>query len=322
MILLRICNSTHLRKCNNHDIGIVTINTAWTSSSDNDKNNLFFPDSLIKDALEKIKSAKCKVLLMHHPLYWLKDFNHKNVLNLVLNNFDMIFSGHVHDDQISTHFTSKGVFEHISPAVLTYDNDDKIGYSIVEIDVNENYSLSILNSTYNKSNTTFIDEDKVFVNLPSDEAKTEIHKFRSKILDRYEHDFALANDLVLYQNEGQSFLDLFTPPALNARSSIYAAFDDRISNTRFEELYDIKNNFIILGKDKCGKTSLLKKIQLHYLANFSFDEVIPLYLDYKEIQLKGFHKIDIIRLIADHYGLNYKIIQKFLLRIFISSFNR
>ena len=38
------------------------------------------------------------------------------------------------------------------------------------------------------------------------------------------------------------------------------------------------------GKDKCGKTSLLKHIQLFHTKNYSYTGIIPFYIDYKDYE--------------------------------------
>lgn len=51
----------------------------------------------------------------------------------------------------------------------------------------------------------------------------------------------------------------------------------------FEELISNTENYTILGKDKCGKTSLLKRIQLEYLINYSRNGRIPFFSTQKSL---------------------------------------
>lgn len=52
-------------------IGIVGINTAWLSMSDNDRGKLTPGIPLIESALKKIKDCDLHIVLGHHPLHWM-----------------------------------------------------------------------------------------------------------------------------------------------------------------------------------------------------------------------------------------------------------
>ena len=61
--------SIHERLYNNKIINIVTINSAWRSTStDNDQSNLFYPISILEEIVEKTGKDAFKILIMHHPL--------------------------------------------------------------------------------------------------------------------------------------------------------------------------------------------------------------------------------------------------------------
>ena len=64
------------------------------------------------------------------------------------------------------------------------------------------------------------------------------------------------------------------------------------------------DSFIIYGKDKCGKTSLLKKLLLEYLQNYSKRGLVPFFIDAKEYEAKVDDKFDLAQYIRNYYGLN------------------
>src|SRR6185436_19951919 len=101
----------HKRKIEKKQIGIVSLNSAWRSYGKEDYGNLLIPEKTIKEALEQIGDCPFKILLVHHPLYYLKEFNFMEVQNLVHGSFNMIFSGHIHNGSISSHYVSNnGIF--------------------------------------------------------------------------------------------------------------------------------------------------------------------------------------------------------------------
>jgi 3',5'-cyclic AMP phosphodiesterase CpdA len=89
--------SIHKRTINESEVGMFSLNSSWRCVDDNSKNKLLFPIHLLENGLEELKSIKNRFLLMHHPLHWFKDFNKPRLQELIYRNFNIIFSGHVHE---------------------------------------------------------------------------------------------------------------------------------------------------------------------------------------------------------------------------------
>lgn len=308
--------SVHERTFLNKKIGILTINTSWLSSGFiEDKNNLLFPPIIIKEALTKIKNSDIKILIKHHPLHYFKEFNFIELQNLIHQEFDLMFSGHLHKEENSTVYSgTNGIYCNVTQASLTYDKDGEIGYSVVNIDFDDIENLKIDKATFVKKRNDFIDLESIKVTLPCGIEKEKQNRFRKKIVEKYSFELDISNQLLLnYNSDGfnQNFIDTFTAPVLSKQSEAEETTKDESHKVKFESLIQDDFNYLIFGKDKCGKTSLLKRIQLFYLKNYSFDGYIPFYFDYKEWESKE-NKIDLIRIVTTYYQINYKDTKKLI----------
>lgn len=323
--------SAHMRPIGERQVGIVAINSAWRSFSDNDEGNLLFPEALIKEALNLIADAQCKILLVHHPLHWFKTFNYIELQNLIHKSFTMLFSGHVHQEHISTHFlANNGIFSHISPAVLTYEKDKILGYSVINFDLEEADHLTIEKLRYGKNEGCFYDQEKVFVNIPCGPRKQKQNKIRQKVIGKYDVELARSNELLLNNIDEENlekFIEMFNNPVLKKNSNIEFSAEDNLIGFSFEKLFNNENNYIILGKDKSGKTSALKRVQLHHLKNYAKNGNVPFYIDYNEYDTTIINEgFDIIKLIRNYYETNYadaiSFINEHSFRLLIDNFDQ
>ena len=313
--------SIHIRQHMDKKIGIVNINSSWLSSGiREDKDNLYFPPVIIKNALDKIKNTDLKILLKHHPLHYFKEFNFIELQNIIHQDFDLMFSGHLHkEENLASYNGRNGIYCSTTQASLTFDKDGEIGYSILNYDFENKTNLKIERATYLKKNKGFIYLEPIIVTIPCGEEKYKQNKFRQKITGKFSIELENANQLLLNYNSddyNKNFLESFTNPVLCYNSDAETTAKDKDSIIHYDEVLNSSDNYLVFGKDKCGKTSLLKNIQLHSLKNYSTSGIIPFYLDFKELENNN---IDIIRIIANYYEINYhdskKIIEseKFLL---------
>ena len=127
--------SLHYRQFQNKKIAILVLYTSWLSAlfGDEDKGNLLIPTDILLEISKKIKDCDVKIVLMHHPVYFLKEYNSYEVENIIHSNFNMLFSGHIHKiSSLSRHSGINGIFEHVAMASLTSEGNQ--GCSIVCVD--------------------------------------------------------------------------------------------------------------------------------------------------------------------------------------------
>jgi predicted phosphodiesterase len=292
--------SIFYRYYDNEKIGIISVNSAWISAIDkesegkNDKGNLLIPVSALNEIKTYLRDVKKKIILIHHPLYFLKEFNFNEVENFIHDEFDLMFYGHVHKTYSNSgHSGTNGIFEHVAKASLS--SKESLGCSLVELDDVEENLIHVKELTYIEDDQLCHVGQEIIYTIPCGIEKTKMISFRKKIFDKIPIEKDNANKLLLLkENEEQKdFLSLYNHPVLKRNSEngvIESSKENGVvkSNSAIITLDNLisGNNYIILGKDKCGKTSLLKRIQLYCLMNYSKFCIVPFYVDAKEYESK------------------------------------
>ena len=308
--------SIHFRIFNSKRIGIVCLNSAWLSAIDkdktgkDDKGNLLIPNALMLDIKKQLVNIEKKIILIHHPLYFLKEFNLNGVESIIHNEFDLMFSGHVHKiSSISRHSGSNGIFEHIAKASLS--SKENLGCSIIELsDIEENKIIVKEVSYIVESNECHIGSD-ITHTIPCGDEKQRKITFRKKIFDKISIEKDNAKKLLLEEDIDKGFLEQYKNLVLKKESS--GTFEKKNSIIiSIDEILSSTNNYCVLGKDKCGKTSLLKKIQLECLISHSRDGRIPFYFDAKEYENKLDNKFEIELYIRNYFEINREKVNEIL----------
>lgn len=297
--------SIHYRNINGKLYGIVSLNSSWLSAVwKEDKGQLLIPQALLEEIKGEIYDVEKKIILIHHPLYFLQEYNFYGVESFVHNEFDLLFSGHVHKiASISRHSGSNGIFEHVAKASLS--SKVNLGCSIVEIDEIEENKIIVKELTYiEDGDICFLGPDIIHT-VPCGTEKSEIIAFRKKLFDKIIIEKENANNLLLLKEEDEKndFLTLYNHPVLK-RDTEGGLESKNAAAISLEEIVTGKENYVILGKDKCGKTSLLKRIQIDCLINFSRNGKIPFYFDAKEYESKIDSNFEIEQYIRSYFGIS------------------
>lgn len=80
-------------------IGVLSVNTAWLSCSDNDRHQLSPGKPLLEDGLEKIEDCDVKFVLGHHPLDWFLDEELESIRSLLGRQNVIYLHGHMHKNK-------------------------------------------------------------------------------------------------------------------------------------------------------------------------------------------------------------------------------
>ena len=298
-------------------IGIVSINNSWRAIGLEDDNNLIFPISKLNESLSYLdRDCDTKILVMHHPFSDFKKFNSYDLEEIVYNSFDVLFSGHVHKKETSINYTTKdGIIKIVSPAALTFVGGGHIGYTIFSIDYEEN-EYQINNRFYDKPVDVFYGAETRLLEIPSSEEKREQNRFRKKLKKKFESELIIANQLLISKESSvdneNAFFEITTQPVLKTQSTSEVTNQETIiPDFNWDDLLLEGEDYLILGKGKCGKTILLKKIQLELLRDYNSENSIPFYIDLKEWQTtkKNFNLIDELRV---YFELNRKDVMNLL----------
>ncbi len=323
--------SIHKRQLKGKKIGIATLNSAWRSfDSDGDIGNLYIPISIVKEVSLSLKECDSRMLLVHHPLSDLRNWNVYELEDLIYRDFHLMFYGHIHKKKKGTFSTSEdGIFFTSSPATLSlYDNASELGFSIHDFDM-ENYQITTNDFMYNKVDGVFFENtQKIINNIPIQGIKKEQNDLRKKIKNLYESEIVKANDLFISSSKNDEeeivFLNLFTDPVLKNKSKTDLSNNNNsVSRYKLEDITNEKNNYIIFCKDKSGKTSLLTKINLQLLEHYSALKIISFYIDSKEYVSNT--KLDIVKLMSNYFSLPYAktedLLSKYHFKILLDNYN-
>lgn len=280
----------HKRLINGKQIGVFCGNTAIRAVGSQDEGNLILCPSDLKEGMNFIKGCDFKIFIHHHPLNQLKLYNSYEVEDFVHNNFNVSFSGHLHKEKTSVVFThNDGILKISTAASLAEKDGSTIGFSIFMFDLNDSIVMGE-NYTYNLTGEFFYKNNEINASIPISQEKLKQNKFRKTINELYEIELEEADDLFLSGKsvkDNKRFSDYWTDPIINEKSSEEVKKDKSAQHKLwiYEDILNTQKNIIIIGDDKCGKTSFLKKIQLECLRDFTKYEILPYYLNLKRFDL-------------------------------------
>lgn len=304
--------SVHYRRYNNETLVFICIYTPWLSAIWDDKGvldegNLCYPVNALEEVLKSVEGkADRKILLMHHPIGALRKNIAFEIEDKVYNSFEMLFTGHVHRMMnVTRHTGGNGIYEHSAKATLT--KSAEIGCTFIEnLDYEPNKFL-VSEITFVRDSNECHFGSAVEVIIPVGTEKAEQIKLRSKVHDHVELEMKNANNLLLQNDldDDNAFLTKFNDPYIKTqREDTTTSFI--ASSVQMDEFYAAENNYIIYGRDKSGKTSLLKRIQLEYLMHYSTYQRIPFFLDAKQECSKIDDKYNLEFQLRNYLGINKK----------------
>ena len=298
--------TTQVRKLDSKKIGFVTTNSAWRSvkREKGERGRLLVPMSIVKKALAEVQDCDVKILIQHHPLSYLEDWNQYELQNLIYNNFDLFFTGHEHRPSQGVQFTANdGIITFAGSATLAFGGST-IGCTIVDLDWDAG-EFKIDLHQYDPSH------DKVWIpfsksgDIPMDAEKKKANRLRTIIRERFEREKDKANSLFVSYNEesGKDFISMYSNPVLSTLSPVeFHASGRKKGNISMDKLVDDPSHLILFGSDKSGKTSVLMKVQLEILDRFSDRDMIPYFFDSSEAE-RNKSRFDIEKKLRRRFGL-------------------
>lgn len=292
----------HYREVDGQKVAFVSINTAWCSTGNDDSGNLFFPKSQLERIIFRLneKGIKWRVLLLHHPLNYFREFNKIEIEEFIYSEFHFMFSGHLHkrEDFIKL-MHNEGIFGTQAHASFTTKEDGKIGYTILDIDL-ETLDIHLKKHVYDFEERVFLPFEPIRTTFPFNDEKHEQIRILKTLRKRHIEVTEKANENSVHQNEKESnkgFNEMFVEPVLKSQPQVEAETSfSPSSRVKMSELYK-HQNYLLYGKDKIGKTSLLLKVKIDLLSNFSQLGVIPIYINLSEFK-ENPRKFDLKRIIS------------------------
>ncbi len=300
--------STHQRVYKDKKIGFFCGNSAWRSVGNADEGNLVLPPNWIQSGLLDLKDCDVKILLHHHPITQFKLFNQHEIEDLIHNNFNISLSGHLHKNSTSVCYTDKdGILKVASAATLAENDGSTIGFTVLDLNL-ESFNVEAICYKYDRAGEFFYHGKPTRLQIPISSEKAKQNKFRQRLRTLYEYELENADDLFLNGNgnkDNKGFKELWTNPVLSSKSPEEVRKDATVGIVNVDDVVKSYANYLIMGDDKCGKTSLLKKIQLDCLTHYNSNEKIPIYFDAKKIDKKIDHvKSKLDKELATYFEVN------------------
>jgi predicted MPP superfamily phosphohydrolase len=90
--------TTHKLKIDDTNVGIACLNSAWRSTGEEDRDygRLLIGERAISEATSDLQGCDLRLAIFHHPLSWLREFDREDCRPLLLRDFDVILTGHMH----------------------------------------------------------------------------------------------------------------------------------------------------------------------------------------------------------------------------------
>lgn len=294
-----------IREIDSKKIGIVSFNSSWRAFIGEHANKLLIPKSIVNIAVKKIKDCDIKIAVIHHPVEDLKDFNQFEIEDIIHEQFHILTSGHYHKHKPSILFsTNTGILKLSSMALMSNKDGSENGLTLLDFDLNT-FDVEIKKHRYINSDNIFTVTQSYKSHIPVDKEKEREVKVYKQTKQLFEKTLIDANSLVIFNKEeraDKNFLDFYNDPIIKDKSYFENIDKNKISGDNILLVKLLSANYIIFGKDKTGKTSLLRRIQLELLNNYFIHKEIPIHIEFKSSY--NINKFDLVDYIRQNYFLN------------------
>lgn len=126
--------STYCVNFGEKKIGIACLNTAWSSfGGEEDYGKILLGERQVDNVIIDLENCDLKILMFHHPLEWLKEFDRESVFDRIITNFDIVLTGHLHSQNFKQIVFNNFKATFIKSASL-FQGRTINGYSFIEYD--------------------------------------------------------------------------------------------------------------------------------------------------------------------------------------------
>lgn len=272
------------------------INTSLFSTLEpNDKELHYFPHEKMK-YLKKGDNVNLCITIMHHSCEWFNWKYKSDLEKTIINNSEILLSGHDHRDDTKTVTIENDLNTWISCAgemkFSEFNFQDSFNAIVVDTEAN----------TFCGYIFDWIHREKIFVHRTVVENKSferklgEFAPLPSFIKELKEDTYNASEDFTKY---------FVFPKLISERKNEFGKYEEVKTNEELLEYLDKKKKLLISGPSNSGKSTLLK-----YLYCTLVSKKIPLLLfvdSTTKINLKNFTK----RLFEDQYGENPLLFERY-----------
>ncbi|SDR12547.1 metallophosphoesterase [Virgibacillus salinus] len=308
--------STFILEIDNYKVGIACLNSSWGSfGGDDDYSKLLLGERQVDNAIDNLSSCEFKIALIHHPLSWLKEYDREAVYNRLITGFNMVLTGHIHNQNYKeVAFDNHNTIFIQSPSLFqgrTYN-----GYSILKFDFASNDLEIRFREYFEGARRVFgkaeriADEGKLSFKLDLDNEKNN-DLIKENVLYKKElktKAYLDINNKLLSSSDSfapKDINDIFVPPILTTKPENSSTANQEIMDNEdmdLHELLDSDDNVFFIGKKEMGKTTLLSYACNYYLKKHD-NLKIPIIIDFNDIP-KG---KNVFQKAISNYLMNYDI---------------
>ncbi|WP_042248967.1 STAND family AAA ATPase [Jejuia pallidilutea] len=295
------------------------MNSSWLCKDDLDKENLLLGKNQIENSLLEISDCQVKLALSHHPLEFFKEFERESLKIAIYRNYDILFTGHVHE--LASSYTSDllgNIFISIANSTIgDFPKERKYvnGYTILDLEPNQkivtHYRKFIETHGNFVPNTDIGTEDgKKSFPILKDE-KLEVFETNQRIILSIESRYCekLNDDIIMSSsntNVNCSIDNLFVEPTI-LNSPQGNLNDEDTYRYTIDSILTSKENYLIYGMKESGKTLLLDKMFIESVKRFNQFNKIPILLKYSD-----FKKKELLKVLREFIGISSREIDDFL----------
>lgn len=228
-------------------------------------------------------SGRTKLLVLHHPIYYLNEYIRREISNLIDKHINIIITGHIHEPDLKKLMGTKSSnVAYCSCPQLFSDKHDQNGYSILHFTGAQLFSIEYRKwSTIREVFTAgadFTGTDSGVIKFSSNQSYSEEDIITKALIDSFN------NSLNVY---------LYSPSWVDRTLSNLSPQARRNTGTR-EVLYDhldvinSKDNFQIIGGPQFGLTTFARKLALDaWMVNSEH----WMYFDAKDANVAKLHQV-------------------------------
>jgi predicted MPP superfamily phosphohydrolase len=115
--------------------GVAVLNSAWRGGSENDRGRILIGDSIAREALDAIDQHEIRLIVVHHPLTWLADYDAAALREMFESCGVFVLTGHEHAADPATEITTRGAALYSRAGCLYAGSTYANGYTILDLDI-------------------------------------------------------------------------------------------------------------------------------------------------------------------------------------------
>jgi hypothetical protein len=130
---LPLLGQAHTASCDGVQVGIAALNTAWRCSGDDDHGRLLVGEQQLRAAIAAISEFEIRLIVMHHPLEWLVDFDEALCRLKFEEARCFVFTGHDHKSNPAAATSARGSAVYSRAGCLYDSREYANSYTLLEL---------------------------------------------------------------------------------------------------------------------------------------------------------------------------------------------